>query len=184
MATGLALLLFLSLLSGCTARHMPDDWSRVQAVPRETRTIVRLYKDKAPRGSRKIRGRFHSAAADSITLDLKDGQMRTLEKQDVRKVRIHRPYLHRWPGWAALGVGGLILAALGTDGPPNIIAVSPSHDHSSGDGCIFFWLRNERDLPASPAARFPAGPSSRKAGKSVVAPATTLSALTTIRVPV
>ena len=118
MATGLALLLFLSLLSGCTARHMPDNWSRVQAVPRETRTVVRLYKDKAPRESRKIRGRFHSVAADSITLKLKDGQMRTLEKQDVRKVRIHRPYLHRWPGWAALGVGGLIVGLLGDlDGP-------------------------------------------------------------------
>ncbi len=114
--TGMVLLL-LSIVPACTARHMPD-WSRVQAVPRETKTVVRLYKDKAPQGSRKIRGRFHSAAADSITLELKDGQMHTLEKQDVRKVRIHRPYLQRWPGWAALGVGGLIVGLLGDlDGP-------------------------------------------------------------------
>lgn len=128
MATGLALLLFLSLLSGCTARHMADDWSRVQAVARETKTVVRLYKDRAPQGSRKIRGRFHSAAADSITLKLEDGQMRTLEKQDVRRVRIHRPYSHRWPGWAALGVTLTILAAFPLDfDDPSLIARPTAH---------------------------------------------------------
>ena len=62
-ATGLALLLFLSLLPSCAARHMPD-WSRVQAVPPKTKTDVQLYKDDAPQGSRKmIQGRFDSAAA-------------------------------------------------------------------------------------------------------------------------
>ena len=45
--TGLALLLFLSILPGCAARHMPD-WSRVQAVPPKTKTEAQLYKDKAP----------------------------------------------------------------------------------------------------------------------------------------
>ena len=52
-----------------------------------------LYKDEAPQGSRKkIKGRFDSAAADSITLTLKDGQTRTLEKQAVRKVLTRRPF--------------------------------------------------------------------------------------------
>ena len=78
-ASALALLLLLSILPPCAARHMPD-WSRVQAVPPKTKTDVHLYKDEAHQGSRKIKGRFDSAAADSITLKLKDGQTRTLEK--------------------------------------------------------------------------------------------------------
>ena len=100
--TGLALLLFLSILPGCAARHMPN-WSRVQAVPPKTKIEVQLYKDEAPQGSRKIKGRFDSAEADSITLKLKDGQTRTLEKSAVRKVLTRRPFAKRWPGWVALG---------------------------------------------------------------------------------
>ena len=102
-ATGLALLLFLSLLPACAARHMPD-WSGVQAVPPKTKTDVQLYKDDAPQGSRKIQGRFDSATTDSLTLTLKDGQTRTLQKQAVRKVLTRRPFSKRWPGWVALGV--------------------------------------------------------------------------------
>ena len=106
-ASALALLLSLSLLPSCAARHTPD-WSRVQAVPPKTKTDVHLYKDEAHQGSRKIKGRFDSAAADSITLKLKDGQTRTLEKQAVRKVRTHRPFRKRWPGWITLGVSSLV----------------------------------------------------------------------------
>ena len=103
MATWLALLLFLSFLPSCAARHMPD-WSRVQAVPPQTKTEVQLYRDEAPQGSWKIKGRFDSAATDFITLRLKDGQTLTLEKQAVRKVLTRRPFSKRWPGWVALGV--------------------------------------------------------------------------------
>ena len=113
-ATGLALLLLLFLLPSCAARHMPD-WSRVQAVPQKTKTDVHLYKDEAHQESRKIKGRFDSAAADSITLKLKDGQTRTLEKQAVRKVLTRRPFSKRWPGWVALGVTLTILAAMPLD---------------------------------------------------------------------
>ena len=48
-ATGLVLLLLLFLLPSCAARHMPD-WSRVQAVPPQTKTEVQLYKDEALKG--------------------------------------------------------------------------------------------------------------------------------------
>ena len=113
-ATGLALLLFLSLLPACAARHMPD-WSRVQAVSPKTKTEVQLYKDEVPQGSRKIKGRFDSATDGSITLRLKDGQTRTLEKSDVRKVLTRRPFSKRWPGWVALGVTLTILAAMPLD---------------------------------------------------------------------
>ena len=110
-ATGLMLSLFLSLLPGCVARHMPD-WSRVQAVPPQTKTEVQLYKDKAPQGSRKIKGHLHSVTTDSITLKLKDGQARTLEKSAVRKVLTRRPFSKRLPGWVALGVTFGVLQTL------------------------------------------------------------------------
>ena len=117
-ASALALLLSLSLLPSCAARHTPD-WSRVQAVPPKTKTDVHLYKDEAHQGSRKIKGRFDSAAADSITLKLKDGQTRTLQKQAVRKVLTRRPFSKRWPGWVALGVTAALV---------EILLAPPGHD--------------------------------------------------------
>ena len=116
-ATGLALLLFLSLLPPCTAKHMPD-WSRVQAVPPKTKTDVHLYKDEVPQGSRKIKGRFDSATDGSITLRLKDGQTRTLEKQAVRKVLTRRPFSKRWPGWVALAIPLLLWELYFSGEPP------------------------------------------------------------------
>ena len=80
------------------------DWSRVQAVPSHRKTVVRLYEDAAPPVRRRIKGRFVSATADSITLVLKSGQTRTVHKQDVHKVRTWRPLKKRKPGWIALGV--------------------------------------------------------------------------------
>ena len=62
------------------------DWSRVQAVPRNTKTEVRLYQDAAP--VRRFKGRFESATADSITLVFKDGQTRTFPKSAVHKVLV------------------------------------------------------------------------------------------------
>ena len=116
-ATGLMLLLFLSILPGCAARHMPD-WSRVQAVPPATKTEVQLYEDVAPQASRKIKGRFKSSTDGSITLRLKDGQSRTLQKQAVRKVLTRRPFSKRKPGWIALGVTLGILSLKWTDHHP------------------------------------------------------------------
>ena len=45
-------------------------------MPLQTKIEVQLYKDEAPQGSRKVKGRFDSAATDFITLTLKDGQTR------------------------------------------------------------------------------------------------------------
>ncbi len=59
MASGLVVSVLLTVLPGCTARHMPD-WSRVQAVSPQTKTHVRLYSNQ------KVQGRFHSAADDSL----------------------------------------------------------------------------------------------------------------------
>ena len=97
------------------ARAKRSDWSRVQAVPHNRDTVVRLYQDAAPRESRKIRGRFVSATADSITLRLKDGQTRSVQKTDVRKVLTYRPFVKRWQGWIALGATSLFcIAAVGS----------------------------------------------------------------------
>ena len=78
------------------------DWSRVQAVSRNTKTEVRLYQDAAP--VRKFKGRFEAATADSITLLFKDGQTRTFPKPSVHKVRVPRPFSKRTPGWITLGI--------------------------------------------------------------------------------
>lgn len=79
------------------------DWARVQAVPHNRKTVVRLYQDAAPPESRRFRGRFESSTAEAITLMLKNGQTSTFPKTAVRKVRIRRPFPKRWPGWVVLG---------------------------------------------------------------------------------
>ena len=110
-ATGLVLLLLLFLLPPCAAKHMPD-WSKVQAVPRGTKTQVLLYKNEAPSGARKIKGFFSSATDTSITLLFADGRTRTIEKRVVRTVRVRRPFKKRYTGWvigAAVAVGTGIL---------------------------------------------------------------------------
>ena len=100
------------------------DWSRVQAVPHNTKTEVRLYQDAAPPENRRIKGRFDSATAESITLLLKDGQTRTFQKSAARKVLTRRPFKKRTPGWIALGVTLAILAfmPLDSDDPRPILA--------------------------------------------------------------
>ena len=83
-------------------------WSRVQAVTPGTRTTVVLYKDQAPRGSRKIKGQFHSSTDDSITLTLKDGKTRTIQKPIVRKVLVYRPFKKRYLGWITAAVSSAV----------------------------------------------------------------------------
>ena len=94
----------LRIVTAKAKKRKKADWSRVQAVPHHRKTVVRLYQDQAPPESRRIKGRFDSATTDSITLMLKDGQTRTVQKQAVRKVLIFRPFGKRWQGWVAMGV--------------------------------------------------------------------------------
>ena len=98
------------------------DWSRVQAVSRNTKTEVRLYQDAAP--VRRFKGRFESATADSITLLFKDGQTRTFPKSAVHKVIVPRPFSKRTPGWITLGVVFGIMQTL--------LSMSASVDNVSG----------------------------------------------------
>ena len=99
----------LLAVSPPAAAKIRSDWSRVQAVEAGQRTWVQLYKGEAPAEDLKVKGRFESATAESITLVLPDGQTRTFEKQAVRKVLVRRPFANRVPGWAAMGVTAGIL---------------------------------------------------------------------------
>ena len=126
MERGLTLLLMV-ILPGCTARHLPD-WSQVQAVSPQTKIEVQLYEDETPQGSRKVKGRFQSATADALTLMLKDGQARTLQKPTVRKVLTRRPLSERWPGWTALaGTFGVL---------QTLLSMSASVDNVSGSTMV------------------------------------------------
>ena len=122
------------------------DWSRVQAVPHNRKTEVRLYQDAAPQGNRKIKGRFDSATADSITLVLEDGQTRTVDKQAVRKVLTRRPFLKRKPGWIALGTTSLFCLATvaGGDFAKTMYLLIPAVSAP-----VFFgsWLGRIYDVP-------------------------------------
>ena len=79
------------------------DWSRVQTVAPGTPAAVFLYQDPTQR----IKGRFQSATEDSLTLTLKDGQKRTLQKSAVRKVLVHRPPGKRYQGWITAAAGSV-----------------------------------------------------------------------------
>ena len=98
------------------------DWSRVQAVAHHRETMVLLYQDATPRESRRTKGRFESATANSITLRLKDGQTRTFPKHAVRKVRTWRPVKNRKPGWVALVITAVIAEFfMNIDVPPSVL---------------------------------------------------------------
>ncbi len=81
------------------SRGVKLNWPGVQAVTPGTRTKVVLYKDQAPRGRRKLKGRFQSATEDSLTLKMEYGPTRTLPKSAVRKVLVHRPLGKRYAVW-------------------------------------------------------------------------------------
>ena len=85
-------------------------WSRVQAVKPGTRTTVLLYRDQAPRGRRKIKGYFHSATDDSLTLERQDGQRHTFPKSAIRKVLVPRPLKKRYQGWVTAVVSSTVVS--------------------------------------------------------------------------
>ena len=89
------------------------DWSRVQAAALGTPAAVVLYKDP----TRRIKGRFHSATDDSVTLTLKDGQRHTFSKWAVRKVLIHRPLGKRYAVWTTAAGSTALFSAAGDIAP-------------------------------------------------------------------
>lgn len=128
MAKGVGMLLVVALLFSSqapaveAAGKIKRDWSRVRAVTPGTRTTVLLYRDLAPPGKREIKGRFHSATPESVTVLLGPGKTRTLEKRDVRRVLVFRPLGKRYQLGIATAVGlatgipfGAVLTSADTD---------------------------------------------------------------------
>ena len=169
-AAGLVPLLLLASVPSCggwSVDPMPT-WPKVQGVKPGTKTEVQLYEDKAPQGRKKIKGRFLSATDDSVTLELTerihtDMRIRTLQKSDVRKVLSYRPFVKRWPGWAAIlvtaGWGALVPFPYSGDSTRAerflgtlILSVPISIPFFIGSrmGRIYEVPPEKRDLPQSP----------------------------------
>lgn len=119
-ATGLVLLLVVigfSPVAEAGTWVIRPDWSKVQQIPPGTHTRVRLYKDRALGGLRKIEGRFKTSTATAITLTLPGGNPHTLQKQDVTQVLVFRPLSKRYPVWITLGVSaGWSIPTFATEG--------------------------------------------------------------------
>ena len=84
-------------------------WSRVQAIEPGVRTTVELYKDQTLQGRRKFKGRFRSASAEAITLDLSGGRTNTFRKPAVGRILVDRP---PYEGWITAGASTAIFAGL------------------------------------------------------------------------
>ena len=167
-AAGLVPLLLLGSVPSCggwSVDPMPT-WPKVQGVKPATKTETQLYEDKAPQGRKKIKGRFLSATDDSVTLELTerihtDMRTCTLRKSDVRKVLTYRPFVKRWPGWAAIlftaGLGALFPISGDKTGAEGfltnlILSVPISIPFFIGSrmGRIYEVPPEHRDLPRTP----------------------------------
>ena len=83
------------------------------AVAPDTRIEVHSGDDSDQDGGSVTNGAFRSANADSITLTLANGHVRTLERDAVRRVRVRRPFFDRPAGWRAyLVIIGIITGFL------------------------------------------------------------------------
>ena len=91
------------------------------AVAPGARIEVRSGDDAEQASGKVTNGVFRSADAGAVTLTLANGQVRTLERDAVRRVRVRRPFFERPAGWRAyliiIGVmtGFLVWAEAGDD---------------------------------------------------------------------
>ena len=95
----------------------PGTGPECKLYPPKQRPMCICTRTKLP-GKSKDPGPLDSATTGSLTLRLKDGQTRTMEKSAVRKVLTRRPFAKRKPGWIALGVTLGILSLKWTDHKP------------------------------------------------------------------
>ena len=90
-AVGIVFFLVVVSWTPTATAKVKSDWSKVLTVKPGTKTTVVLYTDRAPQGKTEIKGRFHSATPESITVTLKAGHTRTAQKQAVFNVLVDRP---------------------------------------------------------------------------------------------
>lgn len=111
----------LVLIAAPSAAKVRPDWSKVTFLSPGTRVVVVPYDDAAPATDRRIKGRFLSATSHGLTLALRDGSSRTLEKAAVRQVLIRVFPFQRKTfliSWVALSAA--ILAPVGGDRFTNV----------------------------------------------------------------
>ena len=147
IASGMMFVLVLVHSPPADAGWVRRDWSKVEIITPGIETNVRLYKGHAPKGKRTIKGRFHSATAESVTLLLPDGQTGTYQKEVVEKVLVYRPVSKRYQGWLTLGIfGGIWAGAAATaepgsgDDPPVWFAAAVVSAFVAGPTVIAFLI--------------------------------------------
>ena len=88
--------------------------AHLQAAPPDDRSIetparfaLRPLRRQAPamQDGRIVKGRFHAATADALTLTLEDGCRHRWDRRAVRLVKVRRPFFARPAGWIAFGIG-------------------------------------------------------------------------------
>lgn len=84
-----------------SATGLRSGWGAVMAIEPGAGIEVYLRNDSDQAGGGVTTGAFRTADADAITLTLAGGQVRTLERQAVRRVRARRPFFDRPAGWRA-----------------------------------------------------------------------------------
>ena len=156
-AVGVVSLLSVVSWAPTATAKVKSDWSKVLKIKPGTQTTVVLYTDRAPQGGTEVKGRFHSATPGSITVTLKGGQTRTVQKSAVFNVRVDRtPYeglitaaastgifLALAPGWDLNGRGWALFTGLFVGVPTGIaFLVSPKRKN------VYYVPRNLRDDPA------------------------------------
>lgn len=136
--TALLCLAFLVMSGQNLFSKVKPDWSQVQAVAPGKRTVVILYDDSVGYSNLKFIGPFGSANKDSITLIAPGSMSRTIQKHDIKKVRVIRPLKKRYSAWMTMGIVGastqIFLSIVG-DAPPKMKALL----HASTTGLVGAW---------------------------------------------
>lgn len=147
-----ALAVFVLALSGAPApvQAMPrGDWTRVESLPPSIPTRVHLHNPDPISGRKRITGLFESSGSSTITLMLRDGQSKTIEKSHVRKIVARRKVLTRYAGWITLvlTLGGTVFMGVGSDPlPPQLYAPA------IGSSALGFLLNRWRQVYRAPVS--------------------------------
>ena len=93
----------LALAGQPSAGKIRDDWAQVMSLDPGRKIAVALHQasrvDSLPRGKSKVKGVLSSASGASITLQWKNGQSVTIDRDAVRKVSVRIPVDRRTKGW-------------------------------------------------------------------------------------
>ena len=137
-------------LAGVPAQALPrGDWTRVERLPQGIPTRVTLHASDPADGRNKARGLLESVDSASITLMLRDGRTRTIERDRIRKVAVRRQFAKRYAGWI---VAGLTIATTWLLAAKNADPLYPPlYIPGAGLSGFAFWRQRWRDVYRAPA---------------------------------